>query len=172
MAGYYGYKMSNNAVEAYECGEMPLSKWTKSAIIKRITEMVNDEEVEINFTLENLFKLPAKTLKAELLTMVAWHHTSSWYNVTDFYGIDDNKLESLSDDDIKAFSEKKEEKKEEPKKEMWKCSFLEWSGSRNHPKATRREEVGMVKGNWFYICNGNKKKKTTANGFEFIERIN
>lgn len=33
MAGYYGYSMSNNAVEAYENGEMPISKWTKKEIV-------------------------------------------------------------------------------------------------------------------------------------------
>lgn len=27
-AGYYGFSMSNNAVEAYDSGEMPISKWT------------------------------------------------------------------------------------------------------------------------------------------------
>lgn len=34
MAGYYGYSMSNNAVEAYKSGEKPFSKWTKTEIIK------------------------------------------------------------------------------------------------------------------------------------------
>lgn len=29
MAGYSGYSMSNNAVDAYESGEKPRSKWTK-----------------------------------------------------------------------------------------------------------------------------------------------
>ena len=36
-SGYSGYSMSNRAVEAYSCGEMPLSKWTKKAIINRIS---------------------------------------------------------------------------------------------------------------------------------------
>jgi len=29
MSGYDGYSMSNNAVDAYENGEKPISKWTK-----------------------------------------------------------------------------------------------------------------------------------------------
>ena len=33
MAGYDGYRMSNNAVAAYSDGEKPRSKWTKSEII-------------------------------------------------------------------------------------------------------------------------------------------
>ena len=32
-SGYSGYSMSNRAVDAYEDGEMPLSKWTKKMII-------------------------------------------------------------------------------------------------------------------------------------------
>ena len=36
MAGYNGFSMSNNAVEAYENGEKPLSKWRKSDILETI----------------------------------------------------------------------------------------------------------------------------------------
>ena len=35
-SGYSGYSMSNRAVEAYESGEKPLSKWTKTEISKFI----------------------------------------------------------------------------------------------------------------------------------------
>lgn len=48
-SGYSGYSMSNRAVEAYEDGEMPLSKWSKQLII--------DEVVEYDhFTKENLMQ--------------------------------------------------------------------------------------------------------------------
>lgn len=43
MAGYNGYSMSNNAVAAYEDGEMPLSKWSKTAILEVIEE---NEDIE------------------------------------------------------------------------------------------------------------------------------
>ena len=34
MAGYQlNFSMSNNAAFAYECGEKPISKWTKSEIL-------------------------------------------------------------------------------------------------------------------------------------------
>lgn len=46
--------------------------------------------------------------------------------------------------------------------------FLEWSGTRKHPVAKEIVEEGIVKGDWFYRKNGTKKK-TTANGFEFIK---
>ena len=38
MAGYNGWSMSNNAIEAYENGEKPLSKWTKTDIFEAIEE--------------------------------------------------------------------------------------------------------------------------------------
>lgn len=38
MAGYSGWSMSNNAVDAYSNGEKPLSKWTKADIFDTIEE--------------------------------------------------------------------------------------------------------------------------------------
>ena len=35
MAGYHGWSMSNNAVDAYSRGLMPLTKWTKPLILKK-----------------------------------------------------------------------------------------------------------------------------------------
>ena len=43
MAGYNGWSMSNNAVAAYEDGEKPLSKWTKTDIFG----MIEEQEVEL-----------------------------------------------------------------------------------------------------------------------------
>lgn len=170
MAGYNGYSMSNNAVAAYESGEMPLSKWTKAAILEAVHTAVEDGEAVINFEFNLLKKVKAADLKECLLYKSSWHHTSSYYNKTDFYSLDIDRLEELTAEDILKMSEKKTEKKAEPQIELWKCSFLEWSGSRRHPKAIEVTEVGEVKGDWFYRKNSGKKK-TTANGFRFIERV-
>lgn len=43
MAGYCGYSMSNNAVSAYRCGEMPLSKWLKSDLIDSIEDVLENK---------------------------------------------------------------------------------------------------------------------------------
>lgn len=59
MAGYYEYAMSNNAVAAYENGEKPLSRWTKKEIIDKI----EDAEINLNCSIDNLKKVPAKVLK-------------------------------------------------------------------------------------------------------------
>lgn len=169
MAGYNGWSMSNNAVAAYEDGEKPLSKWTKAAIFEEIKK----QEVELNCTPAVLKKLPVKILKEVCLTYSSWHHTSNRYNRTKFYTLDVDKIEELTDSQLEALiaNYKKEQKKEtEPSEEKWKCAFLEWSGSRKHPKATEIIEEGIVKNGWFYRADGSKKK-TSANGFRFIEKI-
>lgn len=170
MSGYYGYSMSNNAVMAYEDGEMPLSKWTKTAIIAAIQTAIKGGEITVKCNTEKLKKLSVKVLKDELLIRTSWHHTSSHYNRTDFYSVDLDRLEELTDENIEQMSQKKSEKPTEPTEEKWKCSFLEWSGTRKHPKATECVEVGIVKGEWFIRANGSKKK-TSANGFKFIEKV-
>lgn len=169
MAGYNGFSMSNNAVAAYKDGEKPLSKWTKTDIF----DAINEQEVELKCSIEKLKKLPAKVLKEICLIYSSWHHTSNHYNKTDFYSLDIDRIENLTDDKIEELlSDYKADKKVEskPSEEKWKCAFLEWSGSRKHPKATEVIEEGTVKGNWFYRKDGSKKK-TTANGFRFIKQI-
>ena len=169
MAGYNGWSMSNNAVAAYEDGEKPLSKWTKTDIFG----MIEEQEVELRCSIEKLRKLPVKVLKEVCLSYSSWHHTSNYYNKTDFYSLDISRIENLTDEKIdELIINYKSHKKTEDKlpEEIWKCEFLEWSGSRKHPKATEIIEEGVVKGNWFYRKDGSKKK-TTANGFRFIEKI-
>lgn len=143
MAGYNGWSMSNNAVEAYSNGEKPLSKWTKADIFDTIEE----QKIKLKCSIDKLRKLPVKILKDICLTYSSWHHTSNHYNKTDFYSLDADRIEK-----------------------KWECAFLEWSGSRKHPVATEVIEEGTIKGDWFYRKDGSKKK-TTANGFRFIKQI-
>ena len=169
MAGYNGYSMSNNAVTAYEDGEKPLSKWTKADILSAIEE----QEIELKCSIEKLEKLPVKVLKRVGLTYSSWHHTSNHYNRTDFYFLDVDRIQDLTDEKIdKLILNYKENKKAEtkPLEEKWECAFLEWSGTRNHPKAKEVIEEGIVKGDWFYRKDGSKKK-TTSKGFRFLKQI-
>ena len=94
MAGYKGWSMSNNAVSAYECGEKPLSKWTKTAVI----EAIENAEVDLNCSIEKLRKMPAAVLKDVCLCYSSWHHTSSHFNQTDFYSLDLERIGELTDD--------------------------------------------------------------------------
>lgn len=171
MAGYSGYSMSNDAVAAYESGEKPLSKWTKKEILTEILTRAEQQEIELHCSLEQLEKLPAKTLKKVCLACCSWHHTSSFYNRTNFYDLDVATIEELTDEKINAaMAEEKATKKVEEKEEKWLCSFLVWSGTRTHPKASEFTEEGIVKGSWFIRKDGSKKK-TTANGFKFIKKL-
>lgn len=171
MAGYNGFSMSNNAVAAYESGEKPLSKWTKTDIIEAIETAIIEDELTLKCSMEKLKKTPAKILKDLCLTCSSWHHTSNHYNKTNFYSLNIDSVSDLTDERIdEIIADCKSEKQSEPTEERWKCAFLEWSGSRKHPKATEIIEIGIIKGDWFYRSDGSKKK-TTANGFRFIERV-
>ena len=97
MAGYKDdYSMSNNAADAYEAGEKPLSKWTK----KNILAIVGQEVINRN---PELKALNLKELRAIFLTQDGWHHTSKFYNETNFYAcrtlqdIKDNPEDTISE---------------------------------------------------------------------------
>ena len=96
-------------------------------------------------TLGKLLGVKPKAIKA-LLTASEWHHTSSHFNKTDYYdaGEAQERLEEL-----KAWHEPKAGEIIHPG-----CSgeFVDWSGTRNHPKATvvKFESLEVVeKGDWF-----------------------
>ena len=171
MAGYYGFSMSNNAIQAYEDGEKPFSKWTKAAIFEAIAE--NSDIYNFNSgIIAELRKMPVKALKSLVLIKTSWHHTSSHFNRTDFYSVDFGKIENLTSEEIKNasdFATEESKEKEIEKPEMWECKFLEWSGTRKHPTATEYTEVGEIRGNWFFRKNGSKKS-INANGFEKIRK--
>ena len=111
MAGYKGYSMSNNAVIAYENGEKPLSKWSKAEIIEIINKKMNSGELTVKCNIEKLKKVPLKVLRELCLIYTSWHHTSSHYNMTNFYSIDISGIEKLTDEMIdKAVSRYQKEK--------------------------------------------------------------
>lgn len=115
MAGYDGYSMSNNATHAYACGEKPLSKWTRAEILDAIGEIA--EENELNFNLDLLKKVSLSALKSELLLNSSWHHTSKFYNCTDFYSLDEEKIITLTDEDILEMAKIKEPAKKKTAEE-------------------------------------------------------
>lgn len=107
MAGYRGFSMSNNAVDAYNSGEKPFSKWTKSEILKEI------ESLNVK-TFELFKKMKVKTLKDNFLYKSSWHHSSKFYNEVDFYSVDTDKIESISEKELNELlnaSVKKRERK-------------------------------------------------------------
>lgn len=94
-----------------------------------------------------------------VLTSSEWHHTSSRYNETFFYDIDDAR-DRL--DEIIAASKKIEaEKKAVPEtRETGIFLFEEWGGSRRYPvkRIEMCEGEIVTKGNWITLPNGSRKR--------------
>ena len=90
MSGYYGYSMSNNAISAYENGEKPLSKWTRSAILNHIAGLILDGELPEEIVSE-VDKMKTADLR-QFLSASSWHHTSSHYNRTTFYSVNADRI--------------------------------------------------------------------------------
>lgn len=177
MAGYKGWSMSNNAVAAYENGEMPRSKWSKNEIIGRIEEAIDEGEIKLNCSIDELQKVPREVLRDICLRYSSWHHTGKYYKTTDFYNLDIDYIEKLTDEALReaASQYRKDRKREKEEKaaeisETWECGFLEWYGTRNHPKAREIVEIGTIKGKWFYRSDGHKKD-IYATGFRKIRQI-
>src|SRR5574344_2031052 len=143
MPGYaQDYSMRNNPVIAYNNGENQLSKWSKGEKIQKI-----------------------KNIRKNLLIKSSWHHTSSFYNCTDFYSLKEKEdiEDILQECNFRLYSDKVVEEKEV----IGTITYLEWSGTRNHPKADKHTYTGKfkIKGNWLIF--GNKRKSITSNGTTF-----
>lgn len=169
MAGYHNYSMSNNAVQAYNTGEKPLSKWTKTAIV----EALEEQEAPAEF-IQAVKRQPLAALKQALLYQSSWHHTSKKYNRTNFYSVkevdSDNATEFLQLIQEKASETKdgaKEKANEQPQRVL--VSYVVWEGTRRHPKAREVQAKGTILGNWFTGDDGTRKK-VDGNYFKIIGR--
>ena len=80
-SGYIGHSMSRRAAEAYEDGEMPKSKWTKKAMVAAIQSYC--DEFDMSFDPEVFEQFFHKS---------SWHHTSKFFNETDFYKLDEDAI--------------------------------------------------------------------------------
>jgi hypothetical protein len=153
MAGYDGFSMSNNARAAYDAGLVPASKTGVPAELVR------------------RFVRPAE-----------WHHTSARYNCTHFYDRAEVRatfgLEAHPDfeTDPKAVAALAASRAPAAEQVYGPCrvEWIDWGGTRRHPKATPRTENGcrvVVRGSLATITlpgGGTLRKRIGANGFRFI----
>ena len=95
--GYKGKSMSVNAAIAYSEGKKPLSKWTKSAIFDEMDFYCDEISAE---KMELLKKLTVKELHENFLSYKAYHHTGKFYNTTNFYELNIEKIEEITIDEI------------------------------------------------------------------------
>lgn len=180
MAGYDGYSMSNNAREAYEDGYMPKSKWTKSVMIEAIKKYIEVElDDKCSFDVDKLNSMSRELLFKTFFIYKEWHHTSSKYNRTDFYGVHEFDVANMTNEEIDRLisedkkrrtnqKEKSQKKSEEPQG-MYLCEFKHWTGTKKHPKCEIVQAVGEIKGKMFYSTEyGNKRIST--DGFKIIRK--
>ncbi len=176
MAGYCeDFSMSRNARAAYDGGEMPLSKWTKKAMLEAAAEL--DEQGE---KLPALKKLTTATLRRLLLENSSWHHTSSRFNTTQFYRVNEDLFTWEPAEFAEAVERAKrvahEEKAETAGETTQEGRFrwLTWAGTRNHPKAVEHvmeRAVVTIRGQFYHVKDekGNDvvRKKIGSNGTVF-----
>lgn len=170
-SGYNGYSMSNRAVEAYSNGEKPLSKWTKAEIISAVSEL---DPVKA----ELLKHVKALTLKEKVLYCSSWHHTSSRFNKTNFYRIDEDFIGGLTEEDIAEMASENRNEKKKSKTYKGDIFYIEWSGTRNYPKAEEKclSNVNIEERGAFYYVTDDAgtellKKKIGSNGTRVVNYI-
>ncbi len=168
MSGYHEYSKSNNALAAEANGRCPASKIAKQVGV------------------------PAKFVKDKcaFATHNEYHHTSKYYNATDYYHLDEIHAWVDGDPDTvedrgETFKEaltawraaEKARKTAEAIKTYTDCSvkWLEWGGTRNRPHATERAEDNCTiqdAGGKFvtvlFKSGVTMKKGRDTNGFEVI----
>lgn len=98
MAGYCGFSMSNNAVDAYRNGEKPFSRWRKADIIEALDEACGRGDIPFS-ALVLADSMPAADLKKAVLRRSSWHHTGKYYSRTTFYEIDVDALLAYAKDE-------------------------------------------------------------------------
>lgn len=162
-SGYSGYSMSKRATEAYAIGERPLSKWTKTLILEEAERIIPGSKAILK-------PLRKKELANLLLYKSSWHHTSSYANRTDFYSLDEEKIEKLAEAQVDQIITARSSQKDEVKPERWHCRYLVWSGSRSHPKSKEVEADGTIKG-LFFTADDGTRKKITAKGFCRVKKL-
>lgn len=81
QAGYVGTSMSVRARAAYESGEMPMSKWTRGAIISAIKDYCDDFDLAYDSKIESMTRAQ---LADRYLEYKSWHHTGRFARGTDF----------------------------------------------------------------------------------------
>lgn len=89
QSGYAGASMSVRAKAAYESGEMPMSKWTRGAIISAIKDYCADFDLAYNPEIESMSR--TKLVEA-YLEYKSWHHTGRFARETEFFGLNEDAI--------------------------------------------------------------------------------
>lgn len=164
------HSMSVNASEAYERGEMPLSRWTKERILQGIRRQVIQGL--------HLKERPLEALKIYALEETCNHHTSKAYNSTMFYEIRpeiadwsnmDCDMEKEFSRLMRAFDQlavkRLRDKIMEGAQTKARVSWDEWD--QRGKRFVHYESWAVISGPWAY-CEHGKRKKVDGSHFEVL----
>lgn len=178
MASYKEQGIRNDVLQAYKNNERPISKWTKAKIMCYIREMLQNGELSLKCSIDDLDRFPIDVLRKCCLYRTSGHHVGKYRVWTDFYSIDAPAVSELTNgklnEALSAYTAEKGKEKVKEKKKVaegtWKCSYLEWTDFKKNRKPKAVKAVGEIRGNWFFLPDG-KKKSIKAKGFRFIKKI-
>ena len=90
------YSEKQRIRQAYMDGEKPLSKWSKSAMLKEIERRAETERPYLKGLLDDIKTIPLPAMKENLLYKTSCHMTGSAKRLTYFYSVDKASLEHLT----------------------------------------------------------------------------
>ena len=170
--GYIGQRMSERAAAAYDMGEKPFSKWTKSEIIERLQKLIDSGDLESTpEDMKRIKRLTAKTVKYAFLKKSSWHHTGKYYKETDFYDIVDD-FSKINLDDLEQIDRwtrsKIAEAKIAKRSDKYAIITYYWTENRGSKKWARIYEckqnfLAKIKGKAAIIAKGWQKDKKVYN---------
>ena len=151
MVGYnYEAGMSNNALDAYDCGIKPLSQI--SAHDLKLAGWTRTKKLAI-FLAKNKFWSPCE-----------WHHSGgTWYNEVDFYNPKNlvNNWQRLNTAEKQQHIKNCSKKEPTEKPVRVEGYYTIWGGSRRRPRRIGEQNfTGEMVGNWIFLDDGGKKKAT------------
>lgn len=159
MAGYADdFSMSNNAIDAYDRGLRPRSKWGKADILDALPANAR--------AYLQLDGYPLEFLREYFLVAEEWHHTSKLYNKTEFFrpGIDDwiddtpEDVQDLYRVWLQRHQKAQAAKTAAPRKA--RVTYTHWIDKRTHKTVT---EYALVRGSWIYTQSGLRKRADGTN---------
>lgn len=162
---YIGQRMRVRAQEAYDRGEMPLSKWTKDVILANL----HDAKIDV----ATIRKYSVQTLRDYFLYYSSLHHTGKYFKETYFYGIDIpesidferlDQLEKIN----KAQRAQSRHARKETKPEIALVTYVEWLGTRMHPKLENHTAYAIIVGNVAHLADG-KTKRLSGSHIEVVQ---
>lgn len=163
MAGYHGYSMSNNAVQAYGAGERPRSRWNRADMLAEIADQMTGKE---DYTMQDVERLRASEIRGLFLVWSSWHHTSSMYNRTEFYRVDSTPVTlELINETIS--NRTAPEPKRTAHDQKCRVRFGQWEGTRRHPRLKWYEAYAIIREKWVYL-EGGSRIRTDRSHLEII----